>query len=258
MARARRKEILSRTPEKGSPATSKKLSIEKLDMDETQIYAVDCSMVAEGLATLLGETAGAAGFLRVRARFRSTPGEGESFMKYVTSSLTAVAALGLAGVGSQANASTVTVDFNYAFNTNTHVTLDGVTPFEMSTSPVVGTKINENFGTLSGGYIASTGNAGTDSIDPGLSYAPASVVIGNNVNLTKTPTQEGSGYINLAFDAGGQETYGFATLNGHGGLASITYAIPEPSTWALLIAGAGALGFAAHRRRRRQGVALAA
>ena len=53
--------------------------------------------------------------------------------------------------------------------------------------------------------------------------------------------------------------YGFATLDGAGGLASITYAaIPEPSTWALLIAGAGALGIAAHRRRRRQGVALAA
>ena len=55
-------------------------------------------------------------------------------MKYVTSSLTAVAALGLAGVSSQANASTMTVDFNYAFNTNSDVTLDGVTPFEMSTS----------------------------------------------------------------------------------------------------------------------------
>ncbi len=170
-------------------------------------------------------------------------------MKYVTSSLTAVAALGLAGVSSQANASTTTVDFNYAFNTNADLTLDGVTPFEMSTSTIVGSKVDQSFGTLSGGYIASTGNAGTDSIDPSLSYAPASVVIGDNLNMTKTPTQVGSGYVNLAFDAGGKTVYGFATLNGTGGLASITYAaIPEPSTWALLIAGAGALGIAAHRR----------
>ncbi len=180
-------------------------------------------------------------------------------MKYVTSSLTAVAALGLAGVSSQANASTVTVDFNYAFGTNSSVTLDGVTPFQMSTSTQPVAKTVQEFGTLSGGYIASTGANGTDTIDPSLSYAAATIQLGSQSPIQTLPKQNGTGYVNLAFDAGGQEVYGFATLDGAGGLSSITYAaIPEPSTWALLIAGAGALGVAAHRRRRRQGLALAA
>ena len=100
-------------------------------------------------------------------------------MKYVTSSLTAVAALGLAGVSSQANASTVTVDFNYAFGTNSSVTLDGVTPFQMSTSTQPVAKTVQEFGTLSGGYIASTGANGTDTIDPSLSYAAATIQLGS-------------------------------------------------------------------------------
>ncbi len=181
-------------------------------------------------------------------------------MKYVTSSLTAVAALGLAGVSSQANASTVTVDFNYAFGTNSSVTLDGVTPFQMSTSTQPVAKTVQDFGTLSGGYIASTGVNGTDTFDPSLSYAGATTIqLGSQSPIMTDPKQAGTGYVNLRFDAGGQEIYGYATLDGLGGLKSITYAaVPEPSTWALLIAGAGALGVAAHRRRRRQGLALAA
>ncbi len=111
---------------------------------------------------------------------------------------------------------------------------------------------------MSGGFIASTGANGTNTVDPSLSYASGTVLTGSDA-VSKTPLQNGSGYINLAFnDTGGHELFGFATLDGTGGLASITYAaIPEPSTWALLIAGAGVLGVAT-RRRRRQGLALAA
>jgi len=55
----------------------------------------------------------------------------------------------------------------------------------------------------------------------------------------------------------GQTYYGYATFDtSNGELESITYAVPEPSTWALLITGAGALGVA-HRRRRRRALAAA-
>ena len=94
---------------------------------------------------------------------------------------------------------------------------------------------------------------------PACRTPPPTIQLGSQSPIKTHPKQNGTGYVNLAFDAGGQEVYGFATLDGLGGLSSITYAaIPEPSTWALLIAGAGALGVAAHRRRRRQGLALAA
>ena len=93
-------------------------------------------------------------------------------MKYVTSSLTAVAALGLAGVSSQANASTVTVDFNYAFGTNSSVTLDGVTPFQMSTVDPTRSQDCPEFGTLSGGYIASTGATGRTRLIPACRTPP--------------------------------------------------------------------------------------
>ncbi len=73
-------------------------------------------------------------------------------MRYVTSSLTAMAALGLAGVSTQANAGLVTVDFNYPFGTNSSVSLDGVTPFEMSTTPLILNKETQNFGTLERGF----------------------------------------------------------------------------------------------------------
>jgi hypothetical protein len=43
----------------------------------------------------------------------------------------------------------------------------------------------------------------------------------------------------------------FALLDG----VSLT-AVPEPSTWAMMLAGFGGLGFAAFRRRRRTPVAI--
>jgi PEP-CTERM motif len=168
-------------------------------------------------------------------------------MKYVSGSLTAIAALGLAGVGSQANAGLVTVDYNYFFGTTSEVSLDGVTPFDFDS---VSGK-DQYLQTNPGGYIASTGEDGTDMVDPSLTYdSPVSIVTG--AFSVFGILQSGSGYINLAFDdPHGTELYGFATLDGGGGLTSITYsAVPEPSTWALLIAGAGVVGVATRRRRR--------
>jgi hypothetical protein len=68
----------------------------------------------------------------------------------------------------------------------------------------------------------------------------------------------GTGYVNVSIKGpAGQTYYGYATFDtSNGELESITYAVPEPSTWALLITGAGALGVA-HRRRRRRALAAA-
>ena len=50
----------------------------------------------------------------------------------------------------------------------------------------------------------------------------------------------------------GYATFDTASGGDLGELETITYATaaPEPATWAMLIAGAGVLGIATHRRRR--------
>jgi hypothetical protein len=75
------------------------------------------------------------------------------------------------------------------------------------------------------------------------------------------PTYQGDSYLNLRFAIDGTTYYGTADFKTNADdvtLHSITYnsAAPEPSTWALLIAGVGLSG-AALRRGRRQ-AALAA
>lgn len=67
-------------------------------------------------------------------------------------------------------------------------------------------------------------------------------------------------YYGLRFSANGQNYKGFAGLiNGGATINQIGYelaGVPEPSTWALMIAGFGGVGLAM-RRRRRQAPAIA-
>ena len=84
---------------------------------------------------------------------------------------------------------------------------------------------------------------------------------------TASFTFHGTGFVNLEFTNGAGDTeFGYATFNtSDGTLESITYqtagstaAVPESSTWAMLIAGAGVTGLVVHRRRRRSALLAAA
>jgi hypothetical protein len=186
-----------------------------------------------------------------------------------------LASLGVVGFTAQASATDlITVPVEGAFGAN--ITF-GVDPgyssqFVFSTLGENGTCNNKGcswsnsyLGTTGNGLIASTGNNGVNEVLANLSYAPASnVQVGSNYSGAKGASTSdgyniGSGYINLEFTNGaGLSEFGYATVAG-GGVTSVTYApaAPEPSTWALLIAGFGAMGVAT-RRRRRQSASLAA
>lgn len=183
-----------------------------------------------------------------------------------------MAALGVAGIASQANASVTVVTLDYAYNTghDQSITLDGAGSSQFfydsvrtrhGHRPDYTYTYNAYFGTddnlLKGvsGEIATTGVNGVAAIDPNLTYQkdPLGLQVSNNGTLL------GSGFVNLEFNTGSNtpEIYGYASFDLSGDLETITYgSVPEPSTWALLIAGAGVVGIAT-RRRRRQPVSLA-
>jgi PEP-CTERM motif len=180
-------------------------------------------------------------------------------MKVSTQTSAALAALGLVGAGGSAHAALVTETYDVlpSFITSTPIAVDSSSPQYsydgVKTAPFTG---NYEFGSTAGGLIASTGVNGVASVQPGLSYSSQSL---DTTDLFKlSATFNGTGYVNLEFTNGkGQNEFGYATFDTAAGpdigeLETITYATaaPEPSTWALLIAGAGVLGLATRRRRR--------
>lgn len=70
-----------------------------------------------------------------------------------------------------------------------------------------------------------------------------------------TASTDSDTYYGLRFSANGQKYEGFAGLiNGGATINQIGYelaGVPEPSTWALMIAGFGGVGLAMRRRRRQ-------
>ena len=86
---------------------------------------------------------------------------------------------------------------------------------------------------------------------------------GESFNHTKYTTEfkgsltEGGPYLHLQFDANGTTYLGTALIDSSTAeLVSIEYApVPEPETWALLIAGAALTGAALRRRRHASAMA---
>jgi hypothetical protein len=176
-------------------------------------------------------------------------------MKLSTQSSVALAALGLVGTGGSAHAGLVTETYDLLPDVGV------IAPVAVDSSSAQyyykDSAALLQFGTNSGGLIASTGKDGTPTVDPSLTYAsPASYIMAISGGTVFT-----NGYMNLSFTNGaGATEYGFATFDTTTGqLDTITYqAVPEPSTWALLITGAGALGTVARRRRRSRSALAAA
>jgi PEP-CTERM motif len=182
------------------------------------------------------------------------------FMKISAQAIT-LATLGVVGFSGPGKAAIVTVTENFTPSIYTgsefDIAVDSATPqfFYSGVKTVIPLTGSYVFGTLSGGEIATTGIQGTASIDPSLTYQsnPSGLDVANVKGANATLT--GTGYVNLAFtnDDGVME-YGYATFDPNTAeITSITYAtpaVPEASTWAMLIAGGGALGLVAHRRRR--------
>ena len=88
-------------------------------------------------------------------------------------------------------------------------------------------------------------------------YSNAAVNTDDNTFGIYTPTFEGTSYLNLKFDTAGKSYVGTAEFTGDDTqttLDSITYtsAAPEPSEWALLLAGVGGAGIVLRRRRQNQ------
>jgi hypothetical protein len=180
-------------------------------------------------------------------------------MKHSTQTSAALAALGLVGAGGSAHAALVTETYDVlpSFLVSTPIAVDSSSPQYFYNGVKTGFLTGHyEFGSTTGGLIASTGVDGVGSVEPSLSYSSQSLDMAHAHKLSAT--FNGMGYVNLEFTNGkGQTEFGYATFDTTPGadlgeLETITYATaaPEPSTWALLIAGAGVLGLATRRRRR--------
>ncbi len=124
-------------------------------------------------------------------------------------------------------------------------------------------KTNMPEGFVTGTYLDGLNGAqvSTDfSHQPGY---PANANYGSSVktNATFTPVDR---FYGLRFASNGIAYNGFAGVSGDGStITKIGFAaaggVPEPSTWALMIAGFGGIGLAMRRRRRQsRAAALAA
>jgi len=165
----------------------------------------------------------------------------------------ALAALGLVGTAGSAHADLITVTYDLFPTQN--IMVDSTTAQYSYTANKTGPgSFNYEFGSLSGGLIASTGVNGVAAIEPSLSYSSQNLDIADFSLKSPYYTFNGTGYVNLEFTNGdGKDLFGYATFDAATGeLNTITYetAVPEPSTWVLLIAGVGGLAVATRRRRR--------
>ena len=182
-------------------------------------------------------------------------------MKVFETSSATLAALCIAGISSQANATPVTFPDFIAYNsgTDTTIVINSTNPqFYYDSSfkyagPYSG--YDASFGTLNSGLIALSGASGVGTVDPTLSYPTT-----GGIQVSSKGSPDGTGYIQLAFlNSSDQEEYGFASFDSNGDFLSITgnflsvtyqTATPLPPSWMLLIAGLGVLGAVTHRRRR--------
>lgn len=175
-------------------------------------------------------------------------------VKFAWSLLAATGVVGAAGAASAST--TVTVPENISFGGGfQEITLAGASSPQYS----FGTDF---LGGVKGSYLNSVGGGelGGWSATPSLSASgqkfstdSVEVAVKNNGKYSAL-----GDYLHMEFAANGVEYLGYAAFDSSG-LESITYApaVPEPASWALLLAGVGLTG-AAMRRRRRGAVGAAA
>lgn len=96
-----------------------------------------------------------------------------------------------------------------------------------------------NYGSLNGGfytaYNSSNGVISTGNLD--------------GINGFSTVTVSGTDISRLVLDNGTSGNYSWVFGVGQLNFTSATGAVPEPATWAMMLAGFGLIGFAARRRQ---------
>lgn len=171
------------------------------------------------------------------------------------------------GLASAANAA-VTIDTtSYAPGTGTNPTL---ITLGAAATPQYSFAKNESttdfvLSGLGGAQVTTTGQA-VAGFPTSNAIFGTSVITGNVASNAKNGAPLADQYFGLKFDAGSTAYTGYAKVDGSGlTLSEIQYqpaavvaAVPEPETWALMIAGFGGVGLAMRRRRRQTAVAAAA
>jgi choice-of-anchor A domain-containing protein len=116
---------------------------------------------------------------------------------------------------------------------------------------------------VSGGIIAHTANMNFGSLDPSrviFNFYDASQVIISNAAIPGTILAP-KAYVNLSgINVSGTviaKTFAGSGNTVVGGTPFVLNAVPEPATWAMMIAGFGAIGGALRARRRRERVVFA-
>lgn len=141
---------------------------------------------------------------------------------------------------------TMRVDTSFAnlvgTTTIAHIHCCTATPFTGNASPATTLPSFEGFptGLTTGSYLHNFDMTLASSWNP--AFVTANGGITGAFNAFVTGLNEGRGYLNIHTSAfGGGEIRGFPT--------PAVAVIPEPETYALMLAGLGALAFAARRRR---------
>jgi hypothetical protein len=187
-------------------------------------------------------------------------------MKGMKTSVATLAALGVAGLASNAKATTyvgISPPLDYASGQTYDIAVDSSTAQFVYRSDIAFPYKYASFSTVNSGEFnsasVSANPAAFDTTSSDYSSDPSGV--GVAFALIFGPASGATGYLDLQFTNGDNQTeWGYAsfdsgdltgiTTQGGDGVVTIT-AVPEPSTWALLIAGAGVVGVAARRQRRR-------
>jgi hypothetical protein len=182
----------------------------------------------------------------------------ELHMKFLKAAALAVGVLSFAAMPAPAGAATVTFDWTL---TGPAPNLGGVTApgsgtLTVTVSPMGGDLVTAISGTIGGHTIAGVissffgdnllfpNNNGTSLLDSqGISFND---VLGNNYDI-------------FGFFAPGQATsgnaYGERAPTGFGVGTFAISAVPEPSTWAMMLLGLAGLGFAFRQSRRKVSLA---
>lgn len=115
-----------------------------------------------------------------------------------------------------------------------------------------------------GGFLGIPVSPTSSFTDRGtVTYGPGSGNFSPFPSSTVVPFSNGKNFLGLLANAGGQNYYGYAfttntmlntfafeTVPGQAITASVAAAVPEPATWALMMIGFGAVGFAMRRHAK--------
>ena len=175
-------------------------------------------------------------------------------------SIAMLAAGGALGAAATATAKTEVYDYS-GLGPVQDVDIMGSTQYEYGFDPITSASEFKTYGTDAylGSYSETMSAPASDTYDP--MAAKQTTAVKDTSTGVVIPTYQGDSYLNLRFAIDGTTYYGTADFQTTSGndvvLHSITYnsAAPEPSTWALLIAGVGLSGAALRRGRRESALA---